>query len=304
MALAELHLHLEGTVDRETLLRLDPLVSRDTLDTVWGFTDFGGFLDCFKFIAQRLRGPEDYGRITRWMIERLAAQGISYAEVTLGAGVVLWRGFDFSEVWRAIRDAQRGSPVELWWNLDAIRQFGPEHVMEVARLAARYVGDGVVSFGIGGDEARGPASGLRKAYAYARDAGLRLTAHAGETAGPESIRDALAIGAERIGHGIRAVEDPDLMRRLREERIPLEVCITSNVRTGAVASLDAHPVRKLFDAGVPITLNTDDPGVFATDLEREFALAREVFGFSDVELQTVQDAAWEFGFSAPSASLR
>ena len=102
--------------------------------------------------------------------------------------------------------------------------------------------------------------------------------------GPESIRAALDIGAERIGHGIRAVEDPDLMRRLREEQIPLEVCITSNVKTGAVASLAAHPVRRLFDAGVPITLNTDDPGVFESDLAGEFGLAREVFGFSEAEL--------------------
>ncbi|HWF11159.1 MAG TPA: adenosine deaminase [Bryobacteraceae bacterium] len=296
---AELHLHLEGTVDRETLLRLDPLVSRDTLDAVWGFTDFGGFLDCFKFIAQRLRGPEDYARITTWMIERLARQEIAYAEVTLGAGVVLWRGFDFDAVWRAIRAAQKNSPVEVWWNLDAIRQFGSDHVMDIARIAAKYAGDGVISFGIGGDEVRGPAAGFREAYAYARDAGLRLTAHAGETAGPESIRDALAIGAERIGHGIRAVEDPGLMRRLAEERIPLEVCITSNVRTGAVASLEAHPVRRLFDAGVPITLNTDDPGVFETDLAREFALARDVFGFSAAELAQVRETAWEARFGRP-----
>lgn len=277
-------------------MRLDPLVPRDTVDAVWGFTDFGGFIECFKFIAQQLRGPEDYGRITRWMIEQLTEQGITYAEVTLGAGVVLWRGFDFDSVWKEIRSAQKGSPVDVWWNLDAIRQLGPEHVMEVARIAAKYVGDGAISFGIGGDEVRGSASELREAYAYARDAGLRLTAHAGETAGPESIRDALGIGAERIGHGIRAVEDPDLMRWLREERIPLEVCITSNVRTGAVAALNGHPVRRLFDAGVPITLNTDDPGVFGTDLTREFEIARDVFGFSEAELQTVRDAAWEFRF--------
>jgi adenosine deaminase len=168
--------------------------------------------------------------------------------------------------------------------------------MEVARVAAKYVGDGAISFGIGGDEAGGPALPLREAFAYARDAGLRLTAHAGETDGPESIRAALEIGAERIGHGIRAVDDPDLMRRLREEQIPLEVCITSNVKTGAVASLEAHPVRKLFDAGVPITLNTDDPGVFETDLAREFGLAREVFGFSEIELATVMRTAEQFRF--------
>jgi adenosine deaminase/aminodeoxyfutalosine deaminase len=235
------------------------------------------------------------------MMEGLARQGITYAEVTLGAGVVLWRGFDFHSVWQAIREAQREAsnrwPVEVWWNLDAIRQFGPEHVMEVARIAASYVGDGAISFGIGGDEIGGPALAFREAFRYAKDAGLRLTAHAGETAGPESICAALEIGAERIGHGIRAVDDPDLMRRLREEQIPLEVCITSNVKTGAVASLAAHPVRKLFDAGVPVTLSTDDPGIFETDLAGEFELARDVFGFSQTELAKVVKASDRFRFA-------
>jgi adenosine deaminase/aminodeoxyfutalosine deaminase len=297
MARCELHLHLEGTVDRKSLMLLDPTLARETVDRVWSYTDFAGFLECFKFIAGRLRGPDDYALITRRMIESLARQGISYAEVTLGAGVVLWRELEFDAVWRAIREAQAGAPVEVWWNLDAIRQFGPDHVMEVARLASRYVGDGAISFGIGGDEVRGEASRFRDAYRYAKDAGLHLTAHAGETDGPESVRAALEIGAERIGHGIRAVEDPDLVRRLRDEQIPLEVCITSNVRTGAVQSLQDHPVRKLFDAGVPITLNTDDPGVFETDLAREFSIAQEVFGFSSAELAQIEAAAERFRFA-------
>jgi len=300
MGRTELHLHLEGTVDRETVMLLDPCLTREAVDAAWNFNSFTGFIECFKFIAQRLRGPRDYGLITRRMMEQLSCQGITYAEVTLGAGVALWRGFDFRSVWRAIREAQREAyrewPVEIWWNLDAIRQLGPDHVMDVARLAADYAGDGAISFGIGGDELRGPALESRAAFRYARDAGLRLTAHAGETDGPESIRAALEIGAERIGHGIRAIDDPDLMRRLREEQIPLEVCITSNAKTGAVRSLADHPVRKLFDAGVPITLNTDDPGVFETDLAKEFGLARELFGFSDTELTSIAAAAHRFRF--------
>lgn len=300
MGFAELHLHLEGTVDRDTVMMLDPSLGRDEVDRVWAFTDFNGFLECFKFVARRLRGPADYALITRRMIESLARQGITYAEVTLGAGVVQWLGYDFHSVWKAIREAQREAqktwPVEVWWNLDAIRQLGPEHVMEIARLTARYVGDGVVSFGIGGDEARGRAAEFRDAYRYAKDAGLRLTAHAGETAGPESVREALDIGAERIGHGIRAAEDPDLLRRLREERIPLEVCITSNVRTGAVASLEAHPVRRLADAGVILTLNTDDPGMFGGDLAGEFRIAGEVFGLSAEELAGIRRNAMEHRF--------
>jgi aminodeoxyfutalosine deaminase len=300
MGLTELHVHLEGTVDREAAMLLDPCVTREAVDAAWSFTTFAGFIECFKFVAQRLRGPRDYALITRRMMENLSRQGITYAEVTLGAGVVLWRGFDFRSVWRAIREAQREAyaqwPVEIWWNLDAIRQLGPDHVMEVAKMAADYAGDGAISFGIGGDELRGPAEEFRAAFHYARDAGLRLTAHAGETGGPESIRAALAIGAERIGHGIRAADDPDLMRRLREEQIPLEVCITSNLKTGAVTTLNAHPVRRLFDAGVPITLNTDDPGLFETDLAREFGIARDIFGFSDAELAGIAAAATRFRF--------
>jgi aminodeoxyfutalosine deaminase len=302
MGFAEIHLHLEGTVDRETVMMLDPCVSRDTVNAAWDFTDFRGFIECFKFVAQRLRGPRDYALITARMMEQLARQGVDYAEVTLGAGVVLWRGFDFRSVWRAIREAQRDAekqwPVKVVWNLDAIRQFGPDHVMEVARLAAQYVDDGAISFGVGGDEVAGPAIAFRDAYRYARDAGLRLTAHAGETDGPESVKAALEIGATRIGHGIRAAEDPDLMRRLREEQIPLEVCITSNVRTGAVASLVSHPVRRLFDAGVPITLNTDDPGLFDCDLAGEFALAKEALGFGESELESVRKNARAFAFGS------
>jgi aminodeoxyfutalosine deaminase len=301
MGFAELHLHLEGTVDRKTVMTLDPSLTRDEVDQVWAFSDFNGFLECFKFVARRLRGPADYGLVTSRMIEALAGQGISYAEVTLGAGVVLWRGFDFGSVWRAIREAQREAqkqwPVEVWWNLDAIRQLGPEHVMDIAKLTARYVDDGVVSFGIGGDEVRGAAAEFRDAYRYAKDAGLRLTAHAGETDGPDSVRAALDIGAERIGHGIRAAEDPDLLRRLREERIPLEVCITSNVRTGAVNSPEAHPVRRLVDAGVIVTLNTDDPGMFGSDLANEFAIAEQVCGLSKPRLDEIRQNAVDYRFT-------
>jgi len=298
--LAELHLHLEGTVDRETVMLLDRSLTTEQVDRMWNFCDFAGFLGCFKFIAQRLRGPEDYALITSRMMRRLALQRVGYAEVTLAAGVILWRGFDFEAVWKAIRRAQQetmpDAPVEIWWNLDAIRQFGPEHVMQVARLSAEYAGDGAISFGIGGDEVAGPAWAFTKAYEYARDAGLRLTAHAGETDGPHSIRAALDLGAERIGHGIRAADDPELMRKLRDEDIPLEVCITSNVKTGAVESLGAHPVRKLFDAGVPLTLNTDDPGVFDCTLAGEFEIAKRAFGFSDAELEGIQAQAREYRF--------
>jgi len=187
--------------------------------------------------------------------------------------------------------------VEVRWILDAVRQFGAEHAMQVAELAAERVGKGVVAFGIGGSEERGPAEWFTEVYGFAKSAGLRLTAHAGESAGPESVWAALRLGAERIGHGIAAADDPALMRHLRERDIPLEVCITSNVVTGVVKRVEDHPVRRLYDAGVPITLNTDDPAMFGCMLVGEYRLAARQFGFSEGELRGIAENGFRYRFA-------
>jgi adenosine deaminase/aminodeoxyfutalosine deaminase len=283
---AELHVHLEGSVapTEVGLARVS-------------FGDFAGFLQVFKAISQQLRSPEDYARITRNLLARLVEEGIDYAEITLSAGVVLWKQQDLRGTYEAIRKVSASYPgLRVAWCFDAVRQFGAEAAMHVVEVAVEFVKDGVVSFGIGGDEAGGPAKLFGDVFRRARALGLRLTAHAGETDGPQSVWDALEIGAERIGHGIRAVDDPALLRHLRDADIPLEICITSNVATGAVADLEAHPVRKLFDAGVPITLNTDDPGIFETSLGREFEIARETFGFSESELKLIAANAYRYAF--------
>jgi adenosine deaminase len=168
--------------------------------------------------------------------------------------------------------------------------------MEVAKLAVERAGEGVVSYGIGGDEVRGPAEWFGSVYQFARAHGLRLTAHAGEAAGPESVWNALRIGAERIGHGFRAIEDPVLVRHLRDRRIPLEVCIWSNVATRCIERIEDHPVRRLFDAGVPITLNTDDPGMFGTTLLREYELAARYFSFSEGDLRQIAENGFRYAF--------
>ena len=168
--------------------------------------------------------------------------------------------------------------------------------MAVAKLAADRLDRGVVAFGIGGSEERGPADWFTEVFAFAKSAGLRLTAHAGESMGPESVWAALRLGAERIGHGITSVRDPALLCHLREHDIPLEISITSNLVTGVVARLEDHPIRKLFDAGVPIVLNTDDPAMFRCTLVDEYRLAARVFGFSEAELRQIAANGFRYAF--------
>ena len=293
--LCELHLHLEGSVDPATLRLLDSSLGREEAEQAYRFSSFSGFIECFKFIALRLRTPEDYALVARRLVAALAEQGVGYAEVTLSAGVLLWKGREIAAYYDAVRAASREGPVEIRWNLDAVRQFGPEPAWRVAEFAAGRLDDGVVSMGIGGDELRGPAWWFRGVYAFARSRGLRLTAHAGETDGPASIWAALEIGAERIGHGIRALDDPVLLRHLRDHQIPLEVCLTSNARTGAVGPMESHPLRRLYEAGVPLTLSTDDPGVFRCTLRGEFETARRL-GMGERELRRLAGNAAKFRF--------
>lgn len=284
MKKAELHVHLEGSIGPETLMAIDPSLTREEIEGYLTCTSFPQFLQGYIWVSRKLEKPEHYALAARHLLDSLAGQGVTYAEITLSAGVVLWKQQDLAAVYGAVwRESQR-SPIRTFWILDAIRQFGPEKGMEVAEFAVSRRGEGVVAYGIGGDEVRGPAHWFHDVFAYARDGGLRLVCHAGETAGPESVWGALAIGAERIGHGIAAIQDPALMAQLRADDVPLEVCISSNLCTGAVASLEEHPVRALYDAGVPITIHTDDPAFFHTTLTREYELAENTFGLPAAEL--------------------
>jgi aminodeoxyfutalosine deaminase len=282
---AELHLHLEGSLEPSTVCEIDPHVTEAEVRERYQFTDFPGFLQSYIWVNRKLTVPQHFGIATRRLLESLEHQGVVHLELNLSVGVMLWKEQDVDAMLQAIFAETERSRLTVGFIFDAIRQFGPEHVQRVAELAVRYRDRGVVGFGIGGDELRGPASLFQTIFDWVRSQGLHAVPHAGETDGPQSIWAALELGAKRIGHGIRAIEDPLLMAHLRDQDIPLEVSLTSNVRTGVVASYQAHPLRKLFDAGVPIVLNTDDPEIFGTTLLDEYELAARHQGFTLDELK-------------------
>ena len=297
---AELHLHLEGSVEPETACELDPTLTVDSVREQYAFADFQGFIRSYIWINRLLRSPADYALATRRLLDRLAGENVTYAEINLSVGVMLWKEQEVRPIFEAIAAAATSqSAVEVRWIFDAVRHFGFDHVMAVARLAVEHSEDGVVAFGIGGDEQRGPAELFGRVFDFVRGHGLAVVPHAGEIAGPESVWAALRAGAVRIGHGIRSVEDPRLLDHLREHDIPLEVCPTSNVCTGAVRSLEDHPLRRLYEAGVPIILGSDDPAIFRTTLTHEFEVAASRFGFSTPELEGI--AANGFRYRLPRA---
>lgn len=200
---------------------------------------------------------------------------------------------------------ERDFRVTISWLFDAVRHFPVEDATRVFRKAAELqrASPSIVGIGIGGDEARGPAGLFHDLFAEARDSGLRLTAHAGESAGPESIWGALNIGAERIGHGLTAERDAELMGILAERQVPIEVCVTSNLRTRCCKQTDDHPLRRYFDAGLMVTLNSDDPAMFGSNLDGEFALAHDSFEFTREHLRELAANSVEASFLPPGRKI-
>ena len=285
---AELHLHLEGTIEPATLVELSQLIDAQPISleeaiALYNYTDFTGFLMAFKAVTRRLRGAEEYELAAYRMIEQLAEQGVVHAEVYISVGVIyFWRKeedaadpelFDriFAGLERARQHGERDFGVSLYWIFDAVRHFSVPEAERVFRMAARMreTYPSIIGIGLGGDERVAASEPFRAMYAEAAASGLRLTNHAGETTGPEAIWEALSIGSERLGHALSAIHDAALMGELRERQTPLELNPTSNVRTGVCASFADHPLRAYFDAGLMVTLNSDDPAFFRlVDRER------------------------------------
>lgn len=302
---AELHLHLEGSVEPATLVELQrrrgiPDPSIEAAAQIYSYLDFSGFLMAFKAVSELLRTPDDYELITYRLMQQLKAQNVLHAEVYVSVGVCFYWKLNFDAIFEGLeRGRERGERdfgVSLLWIFDAVRHFGAEKAQRVAETAVRYQHRNVVAFGIGGDERRAAPELFRDVYAYCADHGLRLTIHAGETMGPESIWGALNLKADRLGHCLTAAKDPELVEELSQRQIPIEICITSNLRTGCCLSPAEHPVRSYFDRGLMVTLNTDDPAMFRTTLSQEYRFAQEHYGFTDEHLRELARNSFEASF--------
>lgn len=308
---AELHLHLEGTVLPATLVELSlrhdaiPLTLSEA-EVLYQFTDFSGFLDAFKAVSQRLQDAADYELIAWRMAQKLSEQGVVHAEVYIAVGVIyMFRNHDpecfepiFAGLERARQRAEKELGLSLYWIFDAVRHFSIPEAERVFRKAAAMRAEfpSIIGIGLGGDERRTGSEPFRAMYAEALAAGLRLTNHAGETTGPEAIWEALSIGSERIGHALSAVNDPRLLQELKAREVPLEMNPTSNVRTGVCPSFALHPLRRCFDMGLMVTINSDDPAFFGSDLANEYLLAATDLAFTRDELRRLAANSFKASF--------
>lgn len=292
----EMHVHLEGSVQPATLLRLArkhgvslPVTTVEEVEHLYDYTTFLHFLEVYQICGRCLLTAEDFAEITYEFLANQAAQNVRYSEVMVSLADHLIRDIDAGTVLAGIFEGQRRGESDFGTRmqivLDAGRQW-PELVTETSRIAAQYAGRGVMGFGIGGDEANFPPELFADDFRRAREAGLHCTAHAGEAAGAESMWGAIRdLGAERLGHGVHAHDDPALLAHLRETQLPIDMCPVSNVKTGAVASLADHPVRRYVEEGLLITVNSDDPPMFGTSISHEYEVLSRDLGFSTEELQ-------------------
>jgi adenosine deaminase len=292
----ELHLHLEGAIPLPALWALiekyggDPSVPtvRD-LAARFAYRDFDHFIDTWVWKNRFLREYEDFTFIAREVGRDLTRQNVIYAEIFYSPGDYLSRGLEPGRITEAIRSGlDDASELETALIADLIRDHGAERAARMLAAVNDAREFGVVGVGLGGSESEFPPENFQDVFARARELGFRTTAHAGEAAGPASIWGAIrALSADRIGHGTRAAEDPELVEHLAATRLPLELCIVSNLRTGVIRSVREHPARLYFDRGIALSINTDDPKMFGTSLADEYRILYSELGFSLAEIASL-----------------
>jgi adenosine deaminase len=304
---AHLHVHLESTIRWDTLREIGARNGVNVPCRSGTFAGFGEFAALNELVRACLQRPEDFARIAAEFCADEAADGTRYAEVMFTAaahGERLGRmEMPLEAVLAGLAEGQAGHDIECQVILDHSRRRSVERAWRTLELARRYADQGVVAIGLAGDESfpLGPFAAILDA---ARASGLHLVHHAGETAGPDSIREAMNVGhAERLGHGIRTLDDPALVEEIRQRGLPLEVCPSSNVALGLVRSLGAHPLPLLRDAGLTVTVNTDIPAVIGTSTTAEYGRVRDAFGYDDTVIAELARAAIEASF-APTATRK
>lgn len=303
---AELHCHIEGTAHPNLVLAQAAKYGTNAdnyIDPIKGYiwTDFASFLKAYDFAASLFRTPEDYIKLTKDYYLRIAADDAIYAEIFASPDHAKRIGCSYKTLIEAISEgmtlAKQETGIEGRLIVVGVRHCGVENVESAAILAAQYPHPLVTGFGMAGDERFGNAKDFSKAFKIARDAGLRLTSHAGEFCGAKSVEDTINhLDVERIGHGVRAIEDLNLVKRIADEKITLEICPSSNVVLDVFSDLENHPFKALEQAGCKVTLNSDDPPHFHTSLKTEYDTAKNVFGYNDEAILGFTKTAIEAAF--------
>ncbi|CAH0339034.1 adenosine deaminase [Rhizobium sp. CECT 9324] len=302
---AEVHCHIEGAAPPALALAqarkygVDPTTFMHGDTYAW--TDFAEFIQAYDKVAALFRTEDDYAVLTESYLLELAAINTIYSEIIVspdhGDRIGLGADAYLAGITRGIHEAKAKTGIEARIIVTGERHFGPESVIAAAEYAARSHNPLVTGFNMAGEERMGRVADYARAFDIARDAGLGLTIHAGEVCGAFSVTDALdLVKPQRIGHGVRAVEDPALLQRLADTGVVLEVCPGSNIALNVYPDFESHPLRRLRDAGVRVCINSDDPPFFRTSLAREYQIASEIMGFTDDELNAMTRTAIEAAF--------
>ena len=304
---AELHVHHVGSASprivSELAARHPGIVPTDLeeLRRFYTFRDFAHFVEVYLAVVDLIKEPEDVRLLTYEIAIEMAAQNIRYAELTLTPHTSVQAGIPIEAFLEAVEDArvaaERDHGIRLRWIFDIPGELGVPSGEATADYAVDHAPDTLIGFGLGGPEIGFPRPQFKPAFDRARAAGLHSVPHAGETTGPQTVWDSLTyLGAERIGHGTSSVQDPELLAHLVEHRIPLEVCPTSNIATRAVATLAEHPIGQMVDAGVLVTVNSDDPPMFGTTLNREYEIAAELLDLDQAGIAALAQNAVHASF--------